>query len=95
MSVQEASIYQVTEEQLKRIVSEAVAESDKNHHCRLSSDDMATIKTVSSFLTRCRNALGNFFMVLIAVVALMGIGGVLYLMSGGHINLFKVFGIGG
>jgi hypothetical protein len=34
-------------------------------------------------------------MVLIAVLILMGAGGVLYLVSGGHINLFKLVGLGG
>lgn len=63
--------------------------------CRLSDEDVTAIKIVSGFLTRCRNALGNFMMVLIVVLILMSVGGVLFLVSGGHINLFKAFGIGG
>ena len=83
---------EITTEELKTIIQEVIAE--QSPICRLSQEDFVALKAVSGFLTRCRNALGNFAMVLIAVVALMGIGGLLYLVSGGHINLFKVFGIG-
>jgi predicted Ser/Thr protein kinase len=83
---------EITTEELKTIIKEVIAE--QKHTCILTDVDIAAIKTVSGFLTRCRNALGNFMMVVLAVVALMGIGGFLYLVSGGHINLFKVFGIG-
>ena len=82
---------EMTREELKEIIKEVMTEG---HHCRLNHDEVETLKTVSGFLTRCRNALGNFLMVVLAVVLLMGIGGVLYLLSGGHINLFKIFGIG-
>ena len=64
------------------------------HDCVLTPADISAIKTVSAFLTRCRNAIGNFFMVLIAVILLMGIGGVLYLATAGNINVFKMLGIG-
>ena len=84
---------EITHEELKAIIEEAII----NHHasCRLNESDILAIKTVSGFLTRCRNALGNLAMVLIVVLILMGAGGVLYLVSGGHINLFKLVGIGG
>lgn len=83
---------EITHEELKAIIEEAII----NHHasCRLSEDDVLAIKTVSGFLTRCRNALGNLVMVIVVVLLLMGVGGILYLASGGHINLFKVFGLG-
>jgi hypothetical protein len=83
---------EITHDELKAIIEEAIT----NHHttCRLTEDDILAIKTVSGFLTRCRNAIGNGIMVLIAVLLIMGIGGILYLASAGHINLFKVFGLG-
>lgn len=83
---------EMTKEELKTIIKEVIEE--QSHICKLSPDDIIAIKTVSGFLTRCRNAMGNFLMVVLAVVLLMGIGGVLYLLSGGHLNLFKIFGIG-
>ena len=83
---------EITHDELKAIIEEAIV----NHHttCRLSESDVLAIKTVSGFLTRCRNALGNLVMVLIVVLLIMGAGGILYLASAGHINLFKVFGLG-
>lgn len=84
---------ELTREELKAIIEEVIDE--RVHNCQLSSEDLSNIKTLSGFITRARNAIGNFFLVLMFVVALMGVGGLLYLVSGGHINLFKIFGIGG
>lgn len=61
--------------------------------CVLSEDDISSIKMVSGFLTRFRNALGNFMMVVIFVIIIAGIGGVLWLVSAGQINIFKMLGL--
>jgi hypothetical protein len=82
----------MTKSEIKEVIHEVMAE--RQHICTLSPEDVASIKTVSSFLTRCRNAAGNIVMVILVVVALMGVGGILYLATAGHINLFKVFGLG-
>ena len=62
--------------------------------CPLTKDDITAIKTASYLLIKIRNAAGNAVLVLLGVVVLMAVGGLLYLVSGGHINLFKLFGIG-
>jgi hypothetical protein len=82
---------ELTKDELKTIIHEVLSES--GHVCKLSNDDITAIKTVSGFLTRCRNALGNLLMVVIAVVLIAGLGGVVYLVTGGHINLFKLIGL--
>lgn len=46
-----AIIYQVTEEQLKRIVSEAVSEFAEKHFCRF---DIDTANTMKSFSRACQ-----------------------------------------
>jgi hypothetical protein len=83
---------EITTEELKKMISEAISEHHMN--CRLNEDDVIAIKTVSGFLTRCRNTLGNLVMALIVVLLLMGAGGLLYLISGGQVNLFKMLGLG-
>ena len=62
--------------------------------CPLTKDDITAIKTASYLLLRIRNAAGNTILVLLGVVLLMAVGGLLYLITGGHVNLFKLFGIG-
>jgi len=80
----------VNKEELKEVVQEVMQEI----HSPLTEDEILAVKTVSTFLSRIRNAAGNFIVVLLFVVGIMGVGGVLYLCSGGNINLFKLFGIG-
>ena len=79
-------------EELKIVIREVLA--DMRHDCQLTPEELADAKLVSSVLRRFRNALGNAMMILIFVIALMGIGGILWLVSMGKINLFKVFGLG-
>ncbi len=79
-------------DELKVVIKECLEEM--HHECRLTAEEINDLRTVSGFLKRFRNALGNAMMVLILVIILMGVGGVLYLITGGHINLFKMFGIG-
>lgn len=51
MSTEEAIIYKVTEEQLKRIVSEAVSEFASKHFCRF---DVPTANTLNAFGRACQ-----------------------------------------
>jgi lipopolysaccharide/colanic/teichoic acid biosynthesis glycosyltransferase len=82
----------MTREEVHEVVTEALKEHAA--FCNLSTDDIDAIKTVSGFIKRFRNAAGNFVMLIIFVLLVMAIGGILYLVSAGNINLFKMFGIG-
>lgn len=96
----------MTHDEIKEVISETVAEavaaietSKSSGHppeClfHLTETDVSDLKFLSSFLRRCRNAVGNFVMVVLVVLFIMGVGGILFLASGGQINLFKLIGIG-
>jgi hypothetical protein len=81
----------VTPEELREIIKEVLADG---HSCRLTHEEVSSLRTVSAFVVRFRNALGNALMVLILVVLVMAVGGLLYLATAGHINLFRMFGVG-
>ncbi len=68
---------------------EKIAEEQK-HKCVLSPEDLNAIKTVSSFIKRCRDAAGNIVMVMIAVLGMLALSVIILLISGGKINLFKL-----
>ena len=82
----------MTREEVHEVVTEALKEHAAL--CNLSSVDVDAIKTVSGFIKRFRNAAGNFVMLIVFVLLLMAAGGILFLVSAGQINLFKVFGVG-
>lgn len=76
-----------TKQEIKQMIEEA-------HRCPLSNDDIGSLKLVCSFITRFRNALGNFMMLIIFVLIVAAVGGILWLVTAGHINIFKSLGIG-
>jgi len=83
----------IDKEELKEAIREVMEDVSAAH--ALTKDDVAAIKTVSGFLTRMRNVVGNFVMVIIVALLIIALGAIVFVASAGHINLFKLFGIGG
>jgi uncharacterized phage infection (PIP) family protein YhgE len=82
-----------TRDELRQIIRDELSKGGM-HPCKLTKEQMQAVEVTSNLFLRIRNAAGNFIMVLILVVAVMGIGGILYLLSAGHINVFRMFGVG-
>ncbi len=78
------------DEQTKQEVLTLITDS---HRCPLNDDDIGSLKVVCNFITRFRNALGNFMMLIIFVLLVAAVGGLIWLATGGHINVFKALGI--